>query len=91
MQKMSLLVFASFIECLNVFMNCIFEATSLYFVEIMKRLFYNYVRFSGLSVKQPIPTASIDLSTLRWEKCYIQSKFGGALGFGLFMLFWHNV
>lgn len=49
---MSLLVFASFIECLNVFMNCIFEATSLYFVEIMKRLFYNYVRFSGLSVKQ---------------------------------------
>lgn len=48
---MSLQVLASFIEFLKMFMNCVFEAISIHFVEMMERLFYNYVRFSGLSVK----------------------------------------
>ena len=33
------------------FMNCISEAISLYFVEMMEKIFYNYVWFLGLSVK----------------------------------------
>lgn len=47
---MSLQVFASFIEFLNMFMNWAFEAVSLYFVE-MERLFYNYLRFADLCDK----------------------------------------
>lgn len=50
-KKMSLQVFASLIEFQNVFMSCVFEAISPHFVEMMERLFYNYVRFSVLSIK----------------------------------------
>ena len=75
---MSLWVFASFIEFLNVFMNCIFEAISLYFVEMIERLFYNHVSFSGLSVKQINTNQHWFFYSKRGKKCYVQLKFGGA-------------